>query len=137
MLISTLRNVTGAVVLGGLCWGGVAVAQEVILLDDGCYEAEVNGVVGSIDYDEAGNLVVHAGDEFLAYAPEECHGIIAAQEASQSGLPPPPDYIPPPPPGAAADSGVKNTNTVPYCDELPAGTTQQCQQRMTLDLPTQ
>jgi len=135
MLISTLRNVTGAVVLGGLCWGGVVLAQEVILLDDGCYEAEVNGVVGDIDYDEAGNLVVHAGDEFLAYAPDECHAIIAAQEASQSEAPP--DYTPPPPPGAAADSGVKNTNTVPYCDELPAGTTQQCQQRMTLDLPPQ
>jgi len=143
MAFSNVYNVTGVVVLGGLLWGSAAAAQEVILLDDGCYEAEVDGVVGEIHYDDAGNLLVFDGDTVLGYAPEECHEIIAAQEASASdaplddALPPPPDYIPPPPPGAAADSGVKNANTVPYCDELPAGTTQQCQQRMTLDLPAQ
>ena len=137
MLLPNVRNAAGAVVLGGLLWGSVAAAQEVILLDDGCYEAEVAGVVGEIHYDDAGNLLVFDGDTVLGYAPEECHEIIAAQEASASDAPP--DYIPPPPPppGAAADSGVKNVNTVPYCDELPAGTTQQCQQRMTLDLPAQ
>lgn len=30
--------------------------------------------------------------------------------------------------------GVKNSATVRYCDELPKGSTAQCQQRMTLDL---
>lgn len=125
-----------ALAMGTLSWGTVALGQEVILLDDGCYQAEVDGVVGSIDYDADGNLVVHDGDTMLAYAPDECYEIVAAQVEAEAG--PPPDYIPPPPeilpplPDAPTDSGVKNSATVPYCDELPAGSTQQCEQRIEL-----
>lgn len=122
----------------GLSLSHTTQAQQVEWVDEGCYSARVNGVEGEIDYDDQGNLAIwDAQGNFLAYAPDHCYNVVNLQQQQEEQPPPPPpssSELPPPPPPQNANSGVKNSNTVPYCDELPQGSTAQCQQRITLDL---